>query len=135
MKIKTKAILVSLMTLGLLSGGTAPIASKAGSDEMGAKGAKIYCFMRQTGNSHEVSWKAAYEVIKRQKSSIFKTSPKHGAVLIVESVVASPSDFEDCGSYLGDLFSPTIEAPPTNIEESEDEFKPSKTNVKDRYSF
>ena len=35
------------------------------------KGAKIYCFMRSSGNDHTVSWNAAYAVIKRQGSGVF----------------------------------------------------------------
>ena len=40
------------------------------------KGAQVYCFMRNSGNNHEVSWLAAYALIKRQSASLFKTSPK-----------------------------------------------------------
>ena len=76
----------------------------AAANDTGAKGAQIYCFMRTNGNPHEVSWKSAYAVIKRQSSSIFKTSPRHGAVMIIEAVVESPDKYGDCGSYLGDLF-------------------------------
>lgn len=70
----------------------------------GGKGAQIYCFMRNSGNSHQVSWDAAYAVIKRQNDKLFKTSPEHGAVMITEAVVQNPSVFPDCGRYLGDLF-------------------------------
>ena len=34
--------------------------------DTGVKGAQVYCFMRASGNNHEVSWKAAYEIMKRQ---------------------------------------------------------------------
>ena len=68
------------------------------------KGAKIYCFMRSSGNDHEVSWKAAYAVIKRQRSGVFKTSPEHASVMITEAVVQDPGNFPDCGQFLGDLF-------------------------------
>ena len=54
------------------------------------KGAKIYCFMRSSGNDHKVSWKAAYAVIKRQRSGVFKTSPEHASVMITEDVVQDP---------------------------------------------
>ena len=70
----------------------------------GAKGAQIYCFMRSTGNSHDVSWTAAYALIKRQSANLFKTSPEHAAVMITEAVVQNPGSFPDCGKYLGDLF-------------------------------
>ena len=68
------------------------------------KGAKIYCFMRSSGNDHEVSWNAAYAVIKRQRSGVFKTSPEHASVMITEAVVQDPGNFPDCGQFLGDLF-------------------------------
>ncbi len=70
----------------------------------GAKGAQIYCFMRSTGNSHDVSWTAAYALIKRQSANLFKTSPEHAAVMITEAVVQNPGTYPDCGKYLGDLF-------------------------------
>lgn len=70
----------------------------------GGKGAQIYCFMRNNGNSHKVSWDAAYAVIKRQSDKLFKTSPEHAAVMITEAVVQNPSVYSDCGRYLGDLF-------------------------------
>jgi hypothetical protein len=71
----------------------------------GAKGAQVYCYLRAGGNSHEVSWNAAYAVIKRQPSdSPFKTSPEHASVLITEAVIANPSAFPDCSRYLGTLF-------------------------------
>ena len=68
------------------------------------KGAKIYCYMRSSGNDHKVSWNAAYAVIKRQGRSMFKTSPEHASVMITESVVKDPGNFPDCGQFLGDLF-------------------------------
>ena len=68
------------------------------------KGAKIYCFMRSSGNDHTVSWNAAYAVIKRQGSGMFKTSPEHASVMITEAVVNDPGNFPDCGQFLGDLF-------------------------------
>lgn len=70
----------------------------------GGRGAQIYCFMRDSGNSHPVSWDAAYEVIKRQGGGLFRTSPQHAAVMITESVVKNPDTFPKCGMYLGDLF-------------------------------
>jgi hypothetical protein len=76
----------------------------AGMATPGDKGAQIYCFMRDNGNNHEVSWDAAYEVIKRQGSGLFRTSPQHAAVMITESVVQSPASFPNCGMYLGDLY-------------------------------
>jgi hypothetical protein len=72
--------------------------------ETGTKGAQIYCFMRNNGNSHQVSWDAAYALIKRQGDRVFPTSTEHAAVLITEAVVGNPTEFPDCGRYLGDLF-------------------------------
>jgi len=68
------------------------------------KGAQVYCFMRNSGNNHEVSWLAAYALIKRQSASLFKTSPEHAAVMITEAVVQNPGTYPDCGKYLGDLY-------------------------------
>lgn len=81
----------------------------------GGRGAQIYCFMRDSGNDHQVSWDAAYEVIKRQSSGLFRTSPQHAAVMITEAVVQSPDTFPSCGMYLGDLFrrDETVELPVT----------------------
>jgi hypothetical protein len=70
----------------------------------GNKGAQVYCFMRNNGNIHEVSWAAAYALVKRQSASLFKTSPEHAAVMITEAVVQNPSLYPDCGRYLGDLY-------------------------------
>ena len=79
-----------------------PIASS--SDDSAAKGAQVYCFMRSNGNGHQVSWEAAYALIKRQKSGMFKTSPEHAAVMITEAVVKDPGSYPDCGKFLGNLF-------------------------------
>ena len=89
------------LALGLSCMGSLP----AEANEAGDKGAEIYCFMRKTGNSHNVSWKAAYERIKRQGNGLFKTSPKHAAVMMTESVVTEQDKFQDCGKYLGALYS------------------------------
>ena len=67
-------------------------------------GADIYCFMRNGGNVHEPSWQAAYQFIKSKKQGLFKTSPKQAASLIVEEVVQDPIKYEDCITYLGDLY-------------------------------
>ena len=74
----------------------------------GAKGAQVYCYMRNAGNSHEVSWAAAYALIKRQAGSMFRPSPEHSAVMITEAVVNNPGSFPDCGKYLGDLYTNTV---------------------------
>ncbi len=77
-------------------------------------GADIYCFMRNGGNSHEPSWAAAYQFIKNKKQGLFKTSPKQAASLIVEEVVQDPIKYEDCISYLGDLY--TGDSTPIDID-------------------
>jgi hypothetical protein len=86
--------------IGSLIGGSQAV--KAGS-ESEEKGAKIYCFMRSSGNDHNVSWNAAYAVIKRQGGQLFKTSPEHASVMITEAVVQDPGNFPDCGRFVGDL--------------------------------
>jgi hypothetical protein len=74
----------------------------------GAKGAQVYCFMRNNGNNHQVSWDAAYALIKRQSASLFKTSPEHAAVMITEAVVQNPGTYPDCGRFLGDLYAKPV---------------------------
>ena len=99
---------LSLLALGLSSAGlVAPITSPslaAAGDGAGPKGAQVYCFMRNNGNDHQVSWNAAYSLIKRQSASLFRTSPEHAAVMITEAVVNNPGTYPDCGRYLGDLY-------------------------------
>ncbi len=92
------------LVLAALSAGPAVRAQGTVDNSPGAKGAQVYCFMRNNGNSHEVSWAAAYALIKRQSASLFKTSPENGAVMITESVVQNPGTYPDCGRYLGDLY-------------------------------
>ena len=99
--IRSSLVLSTAALIGALSGMTFPLqAAEAGNE----KGAKIYCFMRSSGNDHKVSWNAAYAVIKRQRSGLFKTSPEHASVMITEAVVNDPGNFPDCGQFLGDLF-------------------------------
>lgn len=98
------ALLLPLAGLAGLS--LVPLQAIAGTPEA-IKGAKIYCYMRSSGNDHKVSWEAAYALIKRQKSGMFKTSPEHAAVMITEAVVEDPGSYPDCGQYLGDLFGGT----------------------------
>jgi hypothetical protein len=103
-----QAPLLSLLALGITSLGlAAPMAAPvraASADGPGAKGAQVYCFMRNNGNDHAVSWNAAYSLIKRQSASLFRTSPEHAAVMITEAVVNNPGTYPDCGRYLGDLY-------------------------------
>ena len=107
-------------------------------------GADIYCFMRNGGNTHEPSWQAAYQFIKNKKPGLFKTSPKQAASMIVEEVVLDPIKYEDCISYLGDLYtgdSTAIEI--DNDSKSKDEEESSQEKVEkspkginlDRYNY
>ena len=115
------------LALGLGCMGSLP----AQANEAGDKGAEIYCFMRKTGNSHNVSWKAAYERIKRQGNGLFKTSPKHAAVMMTESVVTEQDKFQDCGKYLGALYSGS-ETAGKNFDAGLSE---ESNNDTDRYSY
>jgi hypothetical protein len=117
-----------LLPLALVSCLVAPAQAQNRNAETGNKGAQIYCFMRSSGNSHQVSWDAAYAVIKRQGDRLFRTSPQHAAVLITESVVENPSEYPDCGRYLGDLFT----QPAASSETSKG---PTGTTRSDRYGY
>ena len=92
----------ALLSLGLIGVCAATVAEAAEGKQ--DKGAKIYCYMRSSGNDHTVSWNAAYALIKRQGRGMFKTSPEHASVMITEAVVQDPGTYPDCGQYLGDLF-------------------------------
>ena len=110
---------------------------RAASNSPAEKGAKIYCYMRRSGNDHVVSWEASYSLIKRQSGGLFKTSPQHAAVMITEAVVEDPENFPDCGQYLGDLFGGSRDIPEsstssTRTSESE---KPSNWDADERYSY
>ena len=101
-----QALLLPALALGLLDPGQLlgrPAEAAAG-DTPGGTGAQVYCYMRVAGNSHEVSWIAAYALIKRQSASLFKTSPEHASVMITEAVVQNPTSFPECGKYLGSLY-------------------------------
>ena len=100
-RVGPQLVFTTVALIGALMGGTQPVQAGKESDE---KGAKIYCFMRSSGNDHNVSWNAAYAVIKRQGGQLFKTSPEHASVMITEAVVQDPGNFPDCGRFLGDLF-------------------------------
>ena len=95
---------IVLCTVGLIGGLLGGSATVMANEATQSKGAKIYCFMRSSGNDHIVSWNAAYALIKRQGRSMFKTSPEHASVMITEAVVNDPGSYPDCGRYLGDLF-------------------------------
>ena len=99
--IRSSLVLSAVALMGAVSSVTPAIQAGEPTEE---KGAKIYCFMRSSGNDHKVSWNAAYAVIKRQGSGMFKTSPEHASVMITEAVVKDPGNFPDCGQFLGDLF-------------------------------
>ena len=104
----------------------------AQANEVGRKGAEVYCFMRESGNPHNVSWEAAYARIKRQGSGLFKTSPKHAAVLITETVVTDRKTFGGCGKYLGALYNGAQTA---GKEIDTDLSNDSDSGASDRYSY
>ena len=99
--IRSSLVLCTAALIGAF-GSVSPALQAAEATE--EKGAKIYCYMRSSGNDHKVSWNAAYALIKRQGSRVFKTSPEHASVMITEAVVKDPGNFPDCGQFLGDLF-------------------------------
>lgn len=102
-------LLAAALTAALGMGVQAPVAAQTGAETPGSKGAQVYCFMRINGNNHEVSWVAAYALIKRQSASMFRTSPEHAAVMITEAVVQNPNAFPDCGRFLGDLYNRRVQ--------------------------
>lgn len=110
-------------------GGIQPVAA----EEAGNKGAEIYCFMRQAGNPHGVSWDAAYARIKRQSSGLFKTSPEHAAVLITETVVTNKDKYSSCAKFLGALYSGREEVGVDSIQSSNP--NTSKTSDTSRYNY
>lgn len=120
MAVRSRSSLLSALALACCSSlgamGLAMPAALAQNDSAGAKGAQVYCFMRNNGNDHQVSWTAAYALIKRQGAGMFKTSPEHAAVLITESVVQNPGSYPDCGRYLGDLFNRKASATTATVE-------------------
>ena len=133
------ALLISLV--GLTGVGLAPTQAIALTPEA-VKGSKVYCFMRSSNNDHEVSWEAAYSLIKRQKGGMFKTSPKHAAVMITETVVEDPGSYPNCGQYLGDLFGGSKSSAESldgvrNSTDSSDSnsFNSSNSSDDDRYSY
>ena len=67
-------------------------------------GAEIFCTMRDGGNDHESSWKAAYSYIKKQKGGLFKIKPNTAASQIVETVVREREIFSYCVEYLDQLY-------------------------------
>ena len=101
-----RSVVVGTMAITLVGSGQllGHAARAAAIDTPGGKGAQVYCYMRGAGNSHEVSWIAAYALIKRQSASLFKTSPEHASVMITEAVVQNPESFPECGKYLGSLY-------------------------------
>lgn len=111
--------------------------ARAASNSPAEKGAQIYCYMRSSGNDHIVSWEASYSLIKRQGSGLFKTSPKHAAVMITEAVVEDPTSFPDCGKYLGDLFggSQRVTESPTSSTRTSESKETSNWDADERYSY
>tara|TARA_Y100001968_G_C19272715_1_gene675092 strand:+ start:596 stop:1000 length:405 start_codon:yes stop_codon:yes gene_type:complete len=126
-----------VLSLVIISSCINPFALKA--DAGVTTGADIYCIMRQGGNDHETSWMAAYTNIKKQRSGIFKTSPRQAANTIVENVVADPIKYEQCVAFLGDLYKTNITAPPKENNEiitgDSERLNYSPSNGIDRYSY
>ena len=118
LRLGKRAKLLCVCSLGLL---TCFNTNLAYADQISSQGAKIYCFMRSNGNPHEVSWEGAYEVIKRQGTGLFKTSPKNAAVMIIQEVVNDPVIYPGCGSYLGDLFKNNNNVPKSYSKEEPEE--------------
>jgi len=123
----------ALVILGLIGVSAASVAEAA--DRKQDKGAKIYCYMRSSGNDHSVSWNAAYAVIKRQGKGPFKTSPQHASVMITESVVNDPGNFPDCGQFLGDLFGGSTQTSISSGRTSPAPSSSSETFDENRYSY
>jgi len=106
------------------------------------KGAQVYCYMRNNGNDHDVSFQASYALIKRQSSGVFKTSPEHAAVMITETVVEEPGSYPDCGRYLGDLFggktsnkSSSSKSASTSMNSTSNAEASTDWDADDRYSY
>ena len=134
------ALLFSLAGLAGLS--LTPLDAIAAGTPEAVKGAKIYCYMRSSNNDHQVSWEAAYALIKRQKSGMFKTSPEHAAVMITEAVVEDPGSYPNCGQYLGDLFggnqgsTKSLDSVLNSTDLSDsNSFNSSNSSDDDRYSY
>lgn len=126
-----QALLLPALALGLLDPSQLlgrPAEAAAG-DTPGGKGAQVYCYMRVAGNSHEVSWIAAYALIKRQSASLFKTSPEHASVLITEAVVQNPTSFPECGKYLGSLYEKQAAAAATSQPSNSNSSSSSSSGV------
>ena len=131
----TKRWKITCFSLALITTGLNAINLKA----VGGitSGADIYCLMREGGNDHETSWIAAYTNIKKQRPGIFKTSPRQAANMIVEQVVANPTKYEGCVSFLGDLYTNKVTTPPKDNIKSDSKILDSSSEgvYEDRYSY
>ncbi len=99
--------------------------------QAGSQGVDIYCVMRNGGNDHDSSWQATYQSIKSERGGLFKISPKQAATIVVQQVVGSPDNYENCVQYLGDLFPKETIKPKEKLKKS----KEDKGYVNDRYSY
>jgi hypothetical protein len=133
----SRVLLRGLLPVSLLLSGAGSLPVRAqGSSDAGGKGAQTYCFMRGAGNNHQVSWDAAYALIKRQSASLFKTSPEHAAVMITEAVVQNPGTYPDCGRFLGDLYAKPEADVGTSATTSTTSPRPSSGMTREeRYSY
>ena len=116
-----------LLAIGIF----APITLFTSKANAGSFGAEIFCTMRDGGNDHESSWKAAYTYIKKQKGGIFKVSPKQAASQIVETVVRERDKFSYCVEYL-DLLHPNRQLERDLKKEEERELKEAKEKEEKR---
>ena len=96
-KYKMKKLLVLLVLL-------APTILFVSEASASGFGAEIFCTMRDGGNDHESSWKAAYSYIKKQKGGLFKIKPNRAASQIVETVVREREKYSYCVEYLDQLY-------------------------------
>ena len=88
-----------LLTLGLFT----PLILTTSRVNASSFGAEIFCTMRDGGNDHESSWKAAYSYMKKQKGGLFKIKPNTAASQIVETVVREREKYSYCVEYLDNL--------------------------------
>ena len=126
---------LSFLSLSIILGSLSTFSLKVSAGV--TTGADIYCVMRIGGNSHENSWNAAYTNIKKQRSGLFKTSPRQAANMIVEQVVADQRKYNECTPFLGDLYTSKTTPKPIDSMESmtTDEEILNYSPNQDRYSY
>ena len=120
---------LAVLTISSIIGSTT---AKAGSQAV-----DIYCVMREGGNSHESSWQAAYISLKNERGGLFKISPKQAATIIVQQVVGNTEKYDNCISFLGDLYpKPDPEDMiPNNFDTEQEKETEKKDYIDDRYDY